>query len=341
MTQLWGEEKLAQTYLLSNKTELWEKYKFKYPDSIKRTTFFNAIKTCHYEHLKVLRGLCSVCDNWGFRTFTKLDHLLDFILEMVPNATVQVHQLHQRIKALHQYLRKDFIHHLNKHDKTATHCMQRCFATTSNDMGALGAEECSCLNEVHEMDCANCNDRILIFQELYELVDKFPDKERERYKEKVKELDKALDIYVGHLMRTVHQRAVLTEYLQDLPLNQCVSIMDFKMKYIFQLFRENCSSWYGKKGATIWGKLYFFRTVDTPVGSVEMAYYDNISELDSRQDWYMVASALEATAKSFKLLYPHITEEYAISDNGPHFHNTSLMLWCGLYYEVCAVVLVG
>lgn len=339
MTRFWDELKLPTTYLLGDKTTLWKRYQHKHPDGVGRTTFFNALQSCHYEYVKVLKGLCNICDNFGFRAFDKLDQTLVLLLDKLPGNEAQIRQLQARAKALHKYLRKNFIHNVTLHSTTATHCIQRCFATESEDIGGFKISECSCATETHTMDCADCNERFLIFQEIHELLAKLEDTDKQNLTTKVEDIAHSLAIYVGHLMRTVHQREVLHTYLKKLTPGSCVMILDFKMKFIFQLFRENCASWYGKKGASVLGILYFYKKPDTPDDSVEMEYYDICCEIDTKQDWFWVASAIEATTNNFRERHPTIVEEYRISDNGPHFHNTSLMIWGGVYYEVCVTTL--
>lgn len=319
--------------MCQSKKQTWKAYHARYPDGIKKTKFYEAISACNFKTLQVLRGLCNICDQYGFKAFQKLEDLLTSLALLLPTEVATITQLKLCAKECQHYLRTDFSRHVSVHSATATHCLQFAFADSGKDIGSLRHHECSCASQEHLMDCDKCNLRFYLFEQLYKLVDALPAETRDQYLKKCNEIEASLGVYVGHIMRGVHQRGTLAYFLENLKENQCVVLADYKMKYLFQAFRENCSSWYAKRGASILGILVLYR--DPASGELMMEYHDIVSEVDCRQDWFFSCSGFEATIKEFRKAHPHVNEEFRISDNGAHFHNTALLTSASQYYKVC------
>lgn len=58
-----------------------------------------------------------------------------------------------------------------------------------------------------------------------------------------------LDIYIGHLVRKIHETDMEQKIFSSLePNTQCVITMDYKMKILSMVWRESMSHFFGKRG---------------------------------------------------------------------------------------------
>jgi hypothetical protein len=71
--------------------------------------------------------------------------------------------------------------------------------------------------------------------------------------------------------------------------------------------------------------MFFFKTKDEEDIMVEI--HNAFSSGDCTQNWYFSASAFEATFQNFSTRHSHVKSLVIWSDNGPHYHNTSIILW--------------
>lgn len=74
-------------YLKNTKQELWEKFHEKYPNGVKRTTFYKHLQGNRYIYRENLGGLCSICNTYGYEVF---DELTKLIQHHVSNLHIQV-----------------------------------------------------------------------------------------------------------------------------------------------------------------------------------------------------------------------------------------------------------
>lgn len=317
---------------MGSKKYVWETYLKENPTGIKRTKFYQALESCHFKLLQVLKGLCSLCDIYGFKTFDKLEKLVALLCELVEGSDEDGKRITNTLRQYHMYLRSEFPKHLQHHSATATHCLEFGFSDQGTSKGSLKDHDRVCHQEEHVMDCKDCNLRSHIFEEISALAERVPYQEQlESANKKIVELQETLGLYIGHLMRSANQRALVKEFVEKLKPGQCFVICDYKMKYLFQLFREPSTSWYGKRGASVFGIMYLYLDEN---GELTSQFYLCLSPQDNKQDWYFSVSSLEAATIKFRKLLPHITEEYRITDNGAHFHNSALLTWNSQYYKV-------
>ena len=75
-------------YLKNTKQELWEKFQEKYPNGVKKTTFYKYLQGNKYIYRENLGGLCSICNTYGYETFDDLTGR--FIKNHVKNLHTQV-----------------------------------------------------------------------------------------------------------------------------------------------------------------------------------------------------------------------------------------------------------
>ena len=107
------------------------------------------------------------------------------------------------------------------------------------------------------------------------------------------------------------------------------------MKLLLQKFREPQKDWYAKNGVSVHGCMFFFRCGTS--SDIQIEIHDLFSNGDCTQNWFFSASALEASFKNFQACHPEINVLSIWSDNGPHYHNTSLLLWLMRIHEICPV----
>lgn len=84
--------------------------------------------------------------------------------------------------------------------------------------------------------------------------------------------------------------------------------------------RETKSEFYGKRGWTLHSVLVYSKDVENE--KLKINAYDHWSD-DTKQDAWFTASSLHAV---LEVMDPKPKKIIIISDNGPHYHNTELMI---------------
>ena len=74
-------------YLKNTKDALWKKFKYNFPDGVKRTTFYTKLMGNQYVYREDLGGLCSICSSYGYETF---EDIMNLIKEKVNDTESQV-----------------------------------------------------------------------------------------------------------------------------------------------------------------------------------------------------------------------------------------------------------
>ncbi|CAH1768492.1 14135_t:CDS:2, partial [Entrophospora sp. SA101] len=74
-------------YLKNTKRALWEKFKYSFPNGIKRTTFYTKLMGNQYVYREDLGGLCSICSSYGYETF---ENIMNLIKEKINNMELQI-----------------------------------------------------------------------------------------------------------------------------------------------------------------------------------------------------------------------------------------------------------
>ena len=69
-------------YLQNTKNALWEKFKYSFPNGVKRTTFYAKLMGNQYVYREDLGGLCSTCSTYGYETFEDILNLIRKINNM-------------------------------------------------------------------------------------------------------------------------------------------------------------------------------------------------------------------------------------------------------------------
>src|SRR5581483_2193633 len=123
-----------------------------------------------------------------------------------------------------------------------------------------------------------------------------------------------------HQTRKVFLNAQVQANLLELNGDGAVLIVDYKMRILPKSARESKSEFFGKKGWTLHSILMYTKSESDEKLSV--AAFDHWSA-DTRQDAWFTASSLHAVFDIMPKKPKWIT---LISDNGPHYHNSEMML---------------
>ena len=109
--------------------------------------------------------------------------------------------------------------------------------------------------------------------------------------------------------------------IDRLEIGELVVVCDYMMKLLLEKFREPQRDWFGKKGVSVHGSMFFFKSEES--SDIQVEIHDTFSNGDCTQNWFFSASALEASFGKFSKRHKDITSIVMWSDNGPHHHNTS------------------
>ena len=126
--------------------------------------------------------------------------------------------------------------------------------------------------------------------------------------------------------------------IEQLQSGETVAVCDYMMKLLLQKFREPQRDWYAKKGVSLHGTMFFHKSSDS--GEIEVEIHDLYSNGDCVQNWFFTISAFEATFKNFAAKHDDIKKLSIWSDNGPHYHNTSVIVWLMRFSEMCPMKIV-
>jgi hypothetical protein len=125
--------------------------------------------------------------------------------------------------------------------------------------------------------------------------------------------------YMAHLARKVFLNAQFDTYLNELNQDGALIIVDYKMKVLKQSTRETKEEFFGKRGWTLHTVLLFVKDTND---QLDVRAFDHWSD-DQHQDAFFTASSLHAVIISLEKKPKWVT---FISDNGPHYHNSELMV---------------
>jgi hypothetical protein len=230
--------------------------------------------------------------------------------------------LRKRLKGFRGHLLSEFQQSLSSTSNTPCHCMT----------WLLEAEP-KCKD--HEEICNKCFERYLLFEDIQECVyhSNLPKERKVHYKELLDGIELKSRMYIAHLVRGKYQKQEFLKAIRELRSGQTIAVCDYMMKLLLQKFREPQKDWYAKKGVSVHGCMFFFRSEDS--SEIEIEIHDLFSNGDCTQNWFFTASAFEASFTNFQARHPNIHTVSIWSDNGPHYHNTSLMLWLMRLPEFC------
>ena len=135
------------------------------------------------------------------------------------------------------------------------------------------------------------------------------------------------------MVRGKYQTMQFMKEVDELKAGKAVVVCDYMMKLLLHKFREPQKDWFGKKGVSVHGSMFFFQSHDSQ--DIQVEIHDVFSYGDSTQNWFFTASAFESTFTNFSSRRKDIHSLVIWSDNGPHYHNTSIILWISRLREIC------
>ena len=228
----------------------------------------------------------------------------------------------RRSTILKGHLLLDFTTNLQTHNTCPFHCM------------TLLLNEKACCQD-HNRVCNDCAERFTLFDDLEATVfaSTLSTTRKRYYQEQLRQVQEQLDLYIAHLVRGKYQMMQFIKEVDELKAGKAVVVCDYVMKLLLHKFREPQKDWFGKKGVSVHGSMFFFRSHDSQ--DIQVEIHDVFSNGDSTQNWFFTASAFESTFTNFSSRHKDIHSLVIWSDNGPHYHNTSIILWISRLREIC------
>ncbi len=228
-----------------------------------------------------------------------------------------------RGKVLKGHLLSKFITELEIESNCPFHCMS-----------LLLEESGSC---EYSSECSVCIERFHLFDDLHAtILSTQLSKDRKVYYAKsIQKVQENLHTYIGHLVRGKYQRLRFMKEIELLQPGETIAVSDYMIKLLLQKFREPQRDWYAKNGVSVHGTMFFYKSSESE--EIEVEIHDVFSNGDCVQNWFFTASAFEATFLNFSAKHKDIMKLYIWSDNVPHYHNTSLVLWLMRFSELCPI----
>jgi hypothetical protein len=209
------------------------------------------------------------------------------------------------LQTLKRYLRKDISKEFivnpageALHSDCISHCLLYAFG------------EC---NHLHSNICNGCN----FFFELFNNIQNNVSVDLQSI---IEEYQKKLIYFMGHHARKTYLNAQLKANLAKLNHEEALFIVDYKMKILPKNARETKSEFYGKRGWTLHSVLVYTKEIGND--KLKIDAYNHWSD-DTKQDAWFTASSLHAV---LEVINPKPKRITIMSDNGPHYHNTELMI---------------
>ena len=143
----------------------------------------------------------------------------------------------------------------------------------------------------------------------------------------LEEYQKQLVSFMSHHARKTYLNAQLNSKLFQLDLDDALLIVDYKMKILPKSARETKSEFFGKRGWSLHSILVYTKNSETH--NINIQAFDHWSN-DTKQDAWFTASSLHSVIETLEKKPTWVT---IISDNGPHYHNTELMIILSYWKE--------
>ena len=318
MSELLGGGTQPVMWLKKNKARLYQQYveecNANEKKPIGKTKFYEGLEAGNFHEMAEMAGLCNLCTEYGAGNFQELEQFLYDIESKLPlNCHTVIPELIKRVRRFKGYLIAEFPKNLSKDSDCATHCMDWYLSQSP-----------SCID--HTSSCHLCNERWSIFEEIRSVINgtRHSNEEKAEFMEILQNIQTKLSQYISHMVRSVYQRQQFQHDVQTLQPGETIIVVDYMMKLLFRKLYEPQSDWFGKKGVSLHGSMFLYR--ETPNRPIMTEYHDNFTE-DDRQNWFFSASCIEESSRNFKELHPETSRMKIWSDNGPHYKNTSLILW--------------
>eukprot|EP00733_Pompholyxophrys_punicea_P000764 Pompholyxophrys_punicea_v1_NODE_271_length_2436_cov_24.816464.p1 type:complete len:709 gc:universal NODE_271_length_2436_cov_24.816464:251-2377(+) len=218
-----------------------------------------------------------------------------------------------QLKTAYEFIKSDFSLHLESSTSCRSHWVR--FALSQPDKPSYRAP----CEHMHTFECDECVMVFELFSNLKLLAEFFPPDTRtqdeDNYESTWSELREEilhcisdLQQYQAHLVRSFHQRKTLEDLSKSLEHNECVLIMDWKMKILPTMYRESMKEFFGKAGLSLHGTAVIFNSVEENrnMGDQQVIFFDDAWD-DGKQDAFAVLCIFEAVLIRLRSLQPHLT----------------------------------
>lgn len=216
------------------------------------------------------------------------------------------------MQILRRYLKKDFSSKLSI-DLTGKACHSPCICHCLS----YAFDDC---NHSHLNICSDCKDFFLFFELLRKNLTLEHHDILENY-------EKRLIYFLAHHARKTYLNYQFKINLQELDQDSALLVVDFKMRILLQSSRETKAAFFGKRGWTLHSVLVYTKNDDNTTLNVEA--FDHWSN-DTKQDAWFTASSLHIVLENLEKKPKQVI---IISDNGPHYHNSELMMILSHWYD--------
>ncbi|XP_044164132.1 uncharacterized protein LOC122948377 [Acropora millepora] len=282
-----GEE-TAVRYWQDSVKNIVQQYRLECPNGVKRTYVYTHLPR-NFCMSTMLAGLCNLCDDFGHSNFDAMCSITHTVSQ-VETITVDCHCVVKSLRAYQTFLAKSS----ERHSTCKELCMSHAFG--------------SCTEE-HPDQCAEVTNFYDACKTVSSAIELCAPSLRVKLQEKLADTVSTHWEYVGHLLRTKHQADYYQYILKNLRPGEFVVVVDYKMKLeLGKPTREIQRDWYGKRGISVHG-FYVVAQVEVAERSAEVI---DLWSDDIGFSW------LESSFPGFRV--------YLFSDNGPHYHNTGLLL---------------
>ena len=253
-----------------------------------RSTFKQAVRCVTSGNTKALAALDNVTVQHGNGNFKLVGNLLQELWEVMDGlqgnenrTTLKVHlsKMIKEVLAYELFLKREFQSHLQDCSKTASHCITFM-------LGGQGKHSMECGEGCagHPLRCGDCEQMWTIPRRVHELVQGVNEEagliaqEREDNEWVARKFENSLLHYVRHLVRLRHEAKNLPralESLRDDPTHLVV-VCDWKMRWLFHVYREAQAQFFGKAGVVWHGCMLMSLRKDEQ--DIDVEYVDGLSD---------------------------------------------------------------
>ena len=191
-------------------------------------------------------------------------------------------------------------------------CLECGFHSIDSDPVFCSKREKNC----HTEPCGECAQSFELFKDMYDFhtevntkleqtynFDLLLEDDMAQWREDIDAFFRNFMMYRSHIAQAKDESLWDASFYKNLPSNECVLVMDFKMKILAALFREKQRDWFSKRGFSLLGALIIFGSSEEEDHN-EVLYHFFISS-DTTQDAEYVNSVKH-------ILYSKILPKYGI-----------------------------
>eukprot|EP01031_Cornospumella_fuschlensis_P030653 gene30653-37038_t len=281
----------------------------------------------------MLAALDPVLVKDGIDNFEAMRFFVKFLL---PATSPAYESLMLQVDKVDVFLRTEFPLHVSEDSTTAFHSFIHVFGASPNPPPT----------HPPTTSCSKCDSIHLLIHNFRKLVSSLSPEDLETKDPETKftlqafiteKLERSLYLYVAHILRSAVEKGRMDKILANLQEDECLMIVDWKMRLLMMLYRESMVQYFGKRGLAWMGIMLVRRKTAAeldaeaadrlskhlPTGDNEDEYflrqfthrfYDGLSD-DSKEDSWAVVSHMEGALKHYKQHHgTHITKVHVMTD---------------------------